>query len=113
MATESKPLIVCSCHKCGCYGESNLSWAGPHIKQTCPECGAYQKFYDKGLIPDVREIKILIWEITNDLTVIENIKKEIGFVDNLKGLDAKLQYYKLYKATLKWQPSQSTKTSTM
>lgn len=95
------PLIPCRCHKCGCIGESKLSWAGPHIKQSCPECGAYQKFYDKEAIPDVREIKIKIWGLVNaDLDKVLSIKKEIGFVDNLKGLDAKLEYYKLYKQVL-------------
>lgn len=105
MGAEREYLIPCACHKCGCVGESNLSWAGPHIKQSCSECGAYQKFYDKSLIPDVREIKIRIWGITTNLSVIEKLKQEINFVPNLPKLDAKLQYYKLYKAALKWQPT--------
>lgn len=92
-------LIESSCHKCGVIGESRLSWAGPHIKQSCDSCGAYQKFYDKALIPDVREIKILIWGIAkSDINLIGEIKKDIQFVEGLNGLDAKLQYYKLYKA---------------
>lgn len=94
-------LIPCRCHSCGTVGESNLSWAGPHVKQTCPECGAYQKFYDKRLIPDVREIKIKIFGICkSDLEKIKELKKKIQFIENLTGLDAKLQYYKLYKAAL-------------
>lgn len=95
-------LIPCHCHKCGCIGESNLSWAGPHIKQTCPECGSYQKFYDKAAIPDVREIKIKIFGIVSgNLEKITELKASCSFVENLKGLDAKLQYYKLYKAAVK------------
>jgi hypothetical protein len=94
-------LIPSHCHKCGTVGESKLTWAGPHIKQSCDDCGFYQRFIDKRLIPDVREIKIAIWGKTNDLALIEEIKKECGFVGNLKGLDAKLQYYKLYKAVVK------------
>ena len=95
-------LIPCHCHKCGVIGESNLSWAGPHIKQSCPECGAYQKFYDKARIPDVREIKIKIFGVVNqDLEKINSLKLEVSFVEGLKGLDAKLQYYKLYKAAIK------------
>lgn len=108
MATEF--LIPSHCHKCGVIGESRLSWAGPHIKQSCDSCGSYQKFYDKALIPDVREIKIKIWGIANaDLSLIETVKKEINFVENIKGVDAKLEYYKLYKKISTWQPSQSTK----
>src|SRR5689334_21562163 len=95
-------LIPCHCHKCGVIGESIMSWAGPHIKQSCAECGAYQKFYDKAKIPDVREIKVKIFGVVNsNLEKIAEIKKDIGFVENLTGLDAKLQYYKLYKAALK------------
>lgn len=94
-------LIPCACHKCGVIGESRLSWAGPHIKQSCDNCGAYQKFYNKNLIPDVREIKILIFGVAKqDLSFINQIKQEINFVEGLKGLDAKLQYYKLYKAAV-------------
>lgn len=96
-------LIPCHCHKCGVVGESNLTWAGPHIKQTCSSCGAYQKFYNKALIPDAREIKIKIWGILKaNIETINNIKKDIMFVDNLNGLDKKLQYYKLYKAAVEW-----------
>lgn len=92
-------LIESQCHKCGIIGESRLTWAGPHIKQSCDNCGAYQKFYDKALIPDVREIKIQIWGLVKaDLSIIERVKSEINFVENLTGLDAKLQYYKLFKA---------------
>jgi predicted nucleic acid-binding Zn-ribbon protein len=95
-------LIPCHCHKCGVIGESILSWASPHIKQSCPECGAYQKFYDKARIPDVREIKIKIFGAVNqDLEKINSLKLEFSFVEGLKGLDAKLQYYKLYKAAIK------------
>jgi len=94
-------LIPCHCHKCGVVGESNLSWAGPHIKQSCPECGSYQKFYDKALIPDAREIKIMIWGVVKqNKTTIETLKKNIQFVEGLKGMDQKLQYYKLYKAAV-------------
>lgn len=108
MATEF--LIPSHCHKCGVIGESRLSWAGPHIKQSCDSCGAYQKFYDKASIPDVREIKIKIWgRVNGDISLIESAKKEMNFVENLKGLDAKLEYYKLYKKISTWQPSQSTK----
>lgn len=102
---DSEYLIPCACHKCGVIGESRLTWAGPHIKQSCPECGTYQKFYDKALIPDVREIKIKIFGLVNgNLSVIEQLKQQIGFVPNLTKLDAKLEYYKLYKATKKWIP---------
>lgn len=100
-------LVKCSCHKCGVIGESNLSFASPHIKQSCPECGAYQKFYNVNLIPDVREIKVKIWGLVNsDLSVIESAKSEVGFVKDLTGIYAKLQYYKLYKHILACHPRQ-------
>lgn len=92
-------LIECKCHKCGIVGESRLSWAGPHIKQSCPECGAYQKFIDKSLIPDVKDIKVKIWGIAEaQLNIIEAFKKEISFVEGLNGLYAKLEYYRLFLA---------------
>jgi hypothetical protein len=93
------PLIPCHCHKCGVIGESRLSWAGPHIKQSCPECGAYQKFIDKSTIPDVKEIKVKIWGIVNgSVDSINFSKKEIEFVENLTGLYQKLEYYRLFRA---------------
>lgn len=95
----SDNLIESQCHKCGVIGESILSWAGPHIKQSCASCGAYIKFYDKARIPDVREVKIQIWGLAaSDIELIDKIKSNIRFVENLSGLDAKLEYYKLYKA---------------
>lgn len=39
--------------------------------------------------------------VNSNLEKITELKKDIGFVENLTGLDAKLQYYKLYKAALK------------
>lgn len=96
-----EPLIPCHCHRCGVIGESRLTWAGPHIKQSCDACWAYVKFYDKALIPDMREMKIAIWGLVKaDLNIINQVKNEIGFVEKLTGLDAKLQYYKLYKAVV-------------
>jgi len=91
-------LIESYCHKCGVIGESRLAWAGPHIKQSCDNCGAYIKFYDKAKLPDVREIKIKIFGLAErNLEKIQYWKNQIKFVEGLSGIDEKLEYYKLYK----------------
>lgn len=91
-----KPLIPCHCHRCGYEGEPQLVYAGPHIRMNCGKCHAYQKFIDKGAIPDLREIKLAIWEATNqDLQSIDEIKHEVGFIKTTSTLDQKVQYYKL------------------
>lgn len=70
--------------------------SGPHVKQICGKCGSYIKFYDKGLIPDLREIKLRILYLANgDLSEIENAKLQIGFMVDNHPLWIKLQYWKL------------------
>lgn len=97
------PLIRTHCHKCGYEGEGRLTFAGPHIKRTCRSCGAYQDFFTKTDIPDVTEIKLRIWAISDeDLNLINKAKEEIGFTLNgMKPLYVKMMYWKLYLNILK------------
>ena len=89
-----------SCHKCGCIDEACFVYAGPHIKQICNHCGFYQKFFDKKLIPDAKEIKLKIWFMCKEsLESINEMKREIEFIDGLRGLDLKIMYWKLYLKT--------------
>lgn len=89
-------MIPYECHVCGVVDEAKFVYAGPHIKQLCNSCGKYVKFFNKALIPDVKEIKLSIWGIKKDVETIEQAKKECGFVDGLTGLDEKIQYWRLY-----------------
>ncbi len=89
-------LIPNECHYCGLVDEAKFVYAGPHVKQICNGCGKYVKFFDKSKIPDARETKLAIWAITTDLAQINEAKQESGFVENLKGLDLKMIYWRLY-----------------
>lgn len=89
-------LIPNECHYCGVVDEAKFVYAGPHVKQVCNECGRYVKFFDKGKIPDSREVKLRIWSLTQDVDYINSAKSEIGFVENLTGLDLKMMYWRLY-----------------
>lgn len=85
------------CHKCGVCDEYRFHYAGPHIKAVCNGCGFYVKFIKPQQIPDVKEIKLRIWSMTDQKTEpIETAKQKCAFVPNLKGTDEKLQYWKLY-----------------
>ena len=55
------------------------------------------KFFNKALIPDVKEIKLKIFYIVDsNLQAIENMKKECEFIEGLTGIQQKLMYWKLY-----------------
>lgn len=55
------------------------------------------KFFNKALIPDVKEIKQKIWFMTDGvIEIINSAKTEVEFIDGLKGLDEKMMYWKLY-----------------
>ena len=85
-----------SCNRCGLIFEASFVFAGPHIKQVCYGCNAYVKFFDKKLIPDVKEIKIKIWAVVSqDVSLIEAAKKQIGFIP-ANGLTEKIMYWRLY-----------------
>lgn len=94
-------MIPHECHHCGVVDEAKFTFAGPHIKQICNGCGKYVKFFNKSQIPDVREIKLKIWSITQDIDRISAAKQVSGFVDNLTGLDNKIVYWRLYLAVRK------------
>lgn len=91
-----KPFFEHECHKCGSVDEARFSLGSVHLKQICNGCGAYVKFFDKKLLPDIPEIKIKIWGITQDLRVISQAKDDIDFVPGLSGLYGKVMYWKLY-----------------
>jgi|SRR6187399_97313 len=68
------------CHKCGGIDEAKFSIAGPHVKQTCLHCGAYVKFFDKGRLPSLIEIRLKIWQITKeDIATINKAKESVGY----------------------------------
>ncbi len=85
------------CHKCGLIDEACFVYSGPHIKQICNGCSAYVKFFDKAKLPDVKEIKIKIFSAClSDLKLVHKAKNEMGFIDGLTGVSAKMMYLKLY-----------------
>lgn len=93
-----KPYFEHTCHKCGSIGELDFNFAGPHIKAVCSSCGFYVKFFNSALIPDVLEIKMRINVLAKqDISLINSIKEELGyFYDGIKGIQAKIAYWKLY-----------------
>ena len=91
-----KLLVPNECHICGLVDEAAFTFSGPHIKSICQGCKSYIKFVSKSSIPDKREIKMKIWYITEDVSIINKHKKEIGFVENLSGIDEKIMYWRLY-----------------
>lgn len=91
------PFIETSCHKCGACDEARFVNSGPHLKQICIACGAYIKFFDKAKVPDVKEVKLKIFYMTEgDLSFMSQLKKESEFIEGLTGLQQKLMYWKLY-----------------
>lgn len=89
-------LIPNECHNCGLVDEAKFVYAGPHIKQICNGCDSYVKFFPASRIPDYRDIKLRIWAITQDPPLINKAKQECAFVENAKGTDLKLVYWRLY-----------------
>lgn len=90
------PFFPSNCGRCGYKGESNLAFAGPHVKRTCGHCGSYIKFENPVKIPDLREIKLAIMELAGGmLDDIEAAKKECRFFQETKPLEQKIQYWKL------------------
>lgn len=89
-------LLPHQCHICGVEDEAKLVYAGPHVKQVCNGCNTYVKFISKSFIPDVREVKLRIWSITQDASFIDAAKESCAFVENLNGLDGKMMYWRLY-----------------
>lgn len=94
---QVKPFFETECHKCGSVDEAKLILGSVHVKQVCNGCGAYVKFFNKALIPDIPEIKMKIWAVAEqDLSIIADAKLDIDFVPNLTGLYGKIMYWKLY-----------------
>jgi hypothetical protein len=85
------------CRKCGAIDEARFTFAGPHIKQVCNACGFYVKFFDKAKIPDIKDLRLKIWHISDqNIDLINKCKKDMEFVEGMKGLDGKMMYWKLY-----------------
>lgn len=90
-----KPLIETACRKCGAVDEGRFEWASHNLKQICIACEAYQMHYPQSKFPSTKVIKNRIWEITNDLELIQHIKDEIGF-EELTGIHEQVMYWNLY-----------------
>lgn len=89
-------LVPHECQSCGAVDEAKFIFSGPHIKQVCKGCNRYVKFYSKSAIPDVSEVRLKIWSITQDTSFIDAAKEASGFVSGVKGLDGKIYYWRLY-----------------
>lgn len=86
-----------TCTKCGLIDEARFVYAGPHVKQVCNGCGFYVKFFDKALIPDVRDIRAKIWVVAvGNKDLIEQAKYACEFIPGLSGVNGKMMYWKLY-----------------
>lgn len=86
-----------TCHKCGLVDEAKFVFAGPHLKQVCNGCGFYVKFFDKGMLPDVKDIKYKTWYISSqDIDMINRAKKEVEFMEVKGRIEQKMMYWKLY-----------------
>lgn len=93
-------MISHTCNTCGITDEAQFKYAGPHIKQVCNYCGAYVKFFSKGLLPDHKEIKLNIWSmVKGDTEKTETVKSESYHFDGLSGLELKLAWWRLYLET--------------
>jgi hypothetical protein len=86
------------CVKCQSEDELRFELAGPHVKAVCNHCRSYVKFFDKKLLPDVKQIRLLIWFwAKQDANLIERCKEEVCFVDEgVTGYFLKVQYWNLY-----------------
>ena len=47
-------------------------------------------------MPDVKEIRLKIWSITQDVAYIDAAKEGCSFVPDLSGMDGKMMYWRLY-----------------
>lgn len=95
---EAKYFFETVCHKCGCINEAKFVFStNGAVKQVCNDCGFYVKFFNKALIPTHYAIKEKIWYIVEgDLEIIKEAKKDVEFIEELKGLSKQLMYWKLY-----------------
>lgn len=85
------------CLHCGEVDEAKFVFSGPHIKQVCNRCGSYVKFISKALIPDATETRLRIWAIADhDLDLINNAKIECYFIEELRGVERNMMYWRLY-----------------
>lgn len=86
-----------SCHKCGGTDEAKFVIAGPHVKQVCLHCGFYVKFASQDIIPDIKEIRLKIWQIAKGNTeIIEQAKTKTGYIAIDDKLLHKIQWWRVY-----------------
>lgn len=87
------------CTHCGATDEAKFVFSGPHIKQVCNCCDSYVKFIPKASIPDATEVRLRIWSITQQSQeLIQQAKQECGFVEDLRGVERNMMYWRLYLA---------------
>lgn len=85
------------CIRCNTTIPHKYTISGPHVKEICGSCGFYIKFTRKTEIPSVAESKALIWEITNDLKIIAELKLKLGLFNK----EDSIGYHNLYVEILK------------
>lgn len=87
------------CHHCGVVDEAKFVFSGPHIKQVCNCCDAYVKFISKANVPDATETKLRVWAISSQSSeLINQAKQACGFIEDLKGIERNMMYWRLYLA---------------
>ncbi len=92
------------CPHCGVEDEAKYVFSGPHIKQVCNHCNAYVKFTSKHQVPDSTEVRLRIWSITNqDVNVISEAKQACFFIEDLRGIERNMMYWRLYLAIRLYQ----------
>ncbi len=101
------------CTRCASDLPNRYTYAGPHIKEVCSNCGFYIRFAPKQTIPSMKESKQHIWCVTNDLKLIEEIKTKMAvFHKDLKGMDANVAYHNLHVEILKHFSKKVSQTDT-
>lgn len=86
-----------TCPRCNVTDEARFTYAGPHIKQVCNGCGAYVKFFDKGLIPDVRAIREKIWFVSGkDLELVHKAMSAAEYIPGTGEITAKMQWWRVW-----------------
>ena len=102
MAMEITKLNDLVCVQCGkTYKLPLLSESGPHIKAECPKCMSYIKFVSPKELPDIKQLRLMIWELgMKDTRLIESCKILCGF--NLNKSRSANEIYLQYWKLLRW-----------
>jgi hypothetical protein len=89
-------LVPHVCSHCGATDEAKFIFSGPHLKQVCNSCNRYVKFFSKSAVPDITEVKLKIWSLTQGTSFIDAAKEPCGFLEGATGLEGKVLYWRLY-----------------